>query len=112
MPIRRQNLAVGIPASLRITSRSAKAALRALFPHPQLDRRLTQSLGQVSDLGLQLLLTRRQTRPASSQRGLARLDEVGLPAMDRLLTDLLLAGGLTDRHFAGQHREHNPRLLL
>jgi hypothetical protein len=46
MSNRWQNLAVDMPASTRITSRSSKAqpALGGLPPHPQLDRRLTPRL--------------------------------------------------------------------
>jgi hypothetical protein len=59
---REQNLVVGMPASTRITSRSAKcpAPLRGFLPHPQLDRGLTEGLGQLRDFRLELLLARRR----------------------------------------------------
>jgi hypothetical protein len=44
--------------------RRAQPALGTLLPHPDLDRGLTQRLGQNRDLGLQLLLPRRRAAPA------------------------------------------------
>src|SRR5690606_88432 len=70
--------------------RRAQATLGGLLPDPDLDSGLTQRLGQVDDLGLELGLTGRGTRPASSQARLAGLEELPLPVPDRLLGDLSL----------------------
>ena len=109
-----QNLVVDLPASMRITSRSSKGqtALRGLLPNPDLDRSLTQRVGQVSDLGLELFLTRRRTGPPGRQRGLTGLQEVGLPTADRLLADLLPPRRLSNAELAGDHAQHDPGLLL
>jgi hypothetical protein len=79
-----------MPASTRITSRSAKAQapLRGALPHPQLDRGLTQCLGQLGDLGLELLLACRGPGLPGDQSGLADFKELTLPVPDRLLRHL------------------------
>jgi hypothetical protein len=70
MSINWLNLVVDMPTSVRITSRSqrAQAALSGLLPHPDLDRGLTQRLGQIRDLGLELLFAGREPglAPASA----------------------------------------------
>ncbi len=74
--------------------------------------RLTQRLGQFSDLCLQLLLPAGRTRLTGRQSGFTGLQEIGLPPPDRLLTDLLPTGRLSDTHLPGQHTQHDPGLLL
>src|SRR5699024_2947158 len=101
-------LRCGSPRGLR----RAQPALRRLLPHADLDRRLTERLGQIRNLGLKLLLPRRRTGPARRQAGLARFEEVRLPPADRLLTDLLTPSSLSARHLAGKDAQHDPRLLL
>lgn len=49
--------------------RRAQAALRRLLPHADLDRRLTERLGQIRDLCLELLLARR--RPGLAGRAMS-----------------------------------------
>jgi hypothetical protein len=58
-----------MPASTRITSRSAKgqAPLSGLLPDAELDRRPTQRLGRLGDLGLELLLSRRRPGLAAAK---------------------------------------------
>lgn len=46
---------------------------------PVLDCGLTQRLGQVGDLGLELLFSRRRPGAAGREPGLAGLKEVGFP---------------------------------
>ena len=67
-------------------------------------------MGQAGDLRLELLLPGRRTRAARSQRRLARLKEVSLPAADGLLADLLPPSRLGDRHLPSQHAQHDPNL--
>ena len=71
-----------------------------------------QRLGQLIDLGLQLLLPRRRASPASDQPDLAGLDEVGLPPVDRLLADLLLACGPEAETSPASTANTNTNLLL
>src|SRR5690606_40584948 len=85
---------------------------RGLLPYPYLDRGLTQRLGQISDLGLQLLLPRRRPRLPRDQALLASLEELRLPPTKRLLRNLLPSCGLGDRDLTGQHAQHDPQLLL
>jgi hypothetical protein len=40
------------------------------------------------------------------------LEEVGLPAANRPLADLLATSRLSDRNLPGQHTQHDPSLLL
>src|SRR5690606_40488014 len=74
--------------------------------------RYTHGLGQLGDLGLQLLLTRRGPRLPRRQAGPAGLEERPLPVPDRLLGHLRPPGGLGDGDLAGQDRQHDPGLLL
>jgi hypothetical protein len=69
--------------------RRAQPALRGPLPDPDLHRGRTQSLGQLGDLGLQLLLPGRRTGLTGRQGGLADHKEIGLPPADRLLADPL-----------------------
>ena len=58
---------------------------------------LAQRLRQLADLSLQLLLPRRGPRLPGSQLSFPSFEELGLPPPDRLLTDLLPPGSLSDR---------------
>src|SRR5690606_39895555 len=92
--------------------RRAQPTLRRLLPDPDLDRGLTQSLGQLGDLVLELLLPTRGLGLARLNTGLPALQELALPVPDRLLGDLLAAGSLGDRDLPLQHGQHNAELLL
>src|SRR5690606_37483613 len=92
--------------------RRAQPALRGLLPHPRRQMRLTQSLGQLGDLGLELLLARRWPRLPCHQPGTAGLEELPLPIPYRLLGHLRPPRRLRDSHLTGQDRQHDPDLLL
>src|SRR6218665_3108516 len=92
--------------------RRAQAALRTLLPHPDLDRSLTQRLGQLRNLSLQLLLPRRGPGLTRNQTGLASVEELALPVPDRLPRHLLPTSGLSNQHLTLKHRQHDADLLL
>lgn len=106
-----QHLAVDIPNSRLITSRS-QAALGALLPDPDLHGRLTEGLRQLDHLSLELFFSARRRTTTSRQRGLAGIEELSLPATYRLLADFLATSSISDRQLASDHAEHDPGLLL
>ncbi len=73
-------------AAARISS-----PLDGLLPHPRLDRGLTQSLGQLAERGLQLLLAGRRAELPGGRPGLAGLEELAFPVAD-LLRGLMSTG--------------------
>src|SRR5918998_5649060 len=59
--------------------RRAQAPLGGLLPHPQLHRGLTEGLGQLGPLGLELLLPRPRPGLADRQARIAGLEKLALP---------------------------------
>jgi len=115
MSITWQNLALDMPASTRITSRSSKgpAGPSADFLHTRISTAASPNAWVRSATSAsKLLLTGRGTRLPRRQRGLTGLKEVCLPPADGLLADHLSPGGLRDRHLADDHAQHDPGLLL
>src|SRR5699024_9547200 len=92
--------------------RRAQMPLRALLPDPGFEVSLTEGLGEVSDLGLELLLPAGGLGLPSHDARAATLEELALPVPHRLLGDLRSPGGLGDGDLTGQHRQHDPDLLL
>ena len=115
MSITWQNLALDMPASTRITSRSSKgpAGPSADFLHTRISTAASPNAWVRSATSAsKLLLTGRGTRLSRRQRGLTGLKKVCLPPADGLLADHLSPGGLRDRHLADDHAQHDPGLLL
>ena len=108
----------GIPSPVRIALGSLKGPGRAsAFPALQLDRCPARRGGKVFNFGLALGATGRLALGATGPRagifpvargGLARLSHPGLASADRLVADLLPAGGFRDSGLAGRRAQHDP----
>lgn len=115
MPISSQNLETGIAASWRIISRSSKGPGG---PRP------TSSTPATRRAPHQGRCATRRPQPATAPRepsGPATHlpagpdgppPKLGLPPRYRRLRGLITTRGLSDRHLTGQHRQHDPELVL
>jgi hypothetical protein len=115
-PIRARTCGPGSRPATRIASRSSKAGRAAPFsPHPQLDVGLTEGLGELVDLGGELLLaprTRALRVLAPGQRLVRAFEELLLPLRDRRLTHLKPPSSLDLGHLSPEHRQHDRDLLV
>ena len=102
---------MGSEDSSRISSRVSKAGREPPFaPDPQLDVGLTERLGEVIHLPLELFLASRpwpsRVLP-SGERLVGTIEELLLPLRDRGLAHLEPPRGLHLSHLAPQDREHD-----
>ena len=111
-PERRLRLLLHQPRHPTTRTTACRACRCWLPPHPDLDRGLTQRVGQISDLRFKAAPAGSRDPTSRRQRGLTGLKKVCLPPADGLLADHLSPGGLRDRHLADDHAQHDPGLLL
>ena len=86
--------------------------LRALLPDPGFEVSLTEGLGEVGDLGLELLFPAGGLGLPGHDAWAASGEELALPVPHRQLGDLRSPGGLGDGDLTSQRRQYDPDLLL